>query len=97
MEPGVMPPMSAWCPLLATKNTGLLTPFLNTWEEKGNRQRSKVKKPSGENEALSYEERRETSVGGTDRRDDCEVGKVAAPGTRVVAQNHIAFFQLGPQ
>lgn len=29
-----MPPMSAWCPLLATKNTGPLTPFLNTWGEK---------------------------------------------------------------
>lgn len=27
MEPGVMPPMSAWCPLLATKKTGPLTPF----------------------------------------------------------------------
>lgn len=38
MEPGVMPPMSAWCPLLATKNTGLLTPFLNTWKEGETRQ-----------------------------------------------------------
>lgn len=41
MEPGVMPPMSAWCPLLATKNTGPLTPFLNTWtrKKKGNEER----------------------------------------------------------
>ena len=23
MEPGVIPPISAWCPRLATKNTGL--------------------------------------------------------------------------
>lgn len=31
MEPGVMPPMSAWCPLLATKKTGPLSPFWNTF------------------------------------------------------------------
>lgn len=46
IEPGVMPPMSAWCPLLATKNTGLLTPCLNTWgkkRKKGGNKASEVK------------------------------------------------------
>jgi len=31
IEPGVMPPISAWCPRLATKNTGLTWPSVNTY------------------------------------------------------------------
>lgn len=30
MDPGVIPPISAWWPLLATKNTGLDSPGQNT-------------------------------------------------------------------
>jgi hypothetical protein len=30
MDPGEMPPMSAWCPRLATKKTGLAMPLQNT-------------------------------------------------------------------
>lgn len=33
----------------------------------------------------------------TDRGDDGEVWEVAAPGTGVVAQNHVALFQLAAQ
>lgn len=44
MEPGVMPPMSAWCPLLATKNTGPPTPFWNTWGAKKKQKQVKMQK-----------------------------------------------------
>lgn len=35
--------------------------------------------------------------GRTDRSDDCEIGEVAAAGTRVVTENDITVFQAASQ
>lgn len=78
IEPGVIPPISAWWPLLATKNTGFSTSLLKIARD------NRIPNRCDDKILIIGEE-----ILVKDRSDDGKVGKMGSPCQGMIRENYV--------